>query len=117
MGYGTSLNEFNSGRTFLRDLVWRKTWQTEDTCKCKFIHEVLLGAICLPLSSALKKLLADHRDLGVGCERDFWGGHLQTRGIYYCFYFFPMTIYNGSQVRTDFHTEMKHFPKLLGRLI
>lgn len=40
-------------------------------CKYKFIHKVLQRAICFPSKSRFKKLLADHRDLGVAYEREF----------------------------------------------
>lgn len=80
------------------------------------MHKVLLGAISFLLKSGIKKLLVDHRDLGIACERESLGSHLQTRGMWYHFYFFPMAITYCVTSKDDFHTEMEHFPKPLGRL-
>lgn len=77
--YSKYLNTFNSSRIFLMKIACAvNQWRTKYICKYKFIPKVLWRTICFLFKSRLTKLLADHRDLGVACEREFWGSYFEN---------------------------------------
>lgn len=48
----------------------------------------------LTLKSGVKKLLVDHRDLGVVCEREFWGATCKLESCSIIFTSFPWPVQN-----------------------